>query len=279
MKSKVLHWLAIVLILETGLLHFVTAQHEFEKAAYLGYLFILNFIGALLATYGIYRRRMWGWRLGFAVAIGSITGYIWSRTFGLPGTEVEEWLFPSGLLAMIMEALLLLVMVARPWTMPQDAAEIEAPSLIRHLLITFIMVAMVLITGYASLSLNSDLETHHVVATAEQISRMRPLSQDELEQRYGMRVTQAAISMLDSIVDVRIKVYDPDKANTILENSAALFVDGQSVILSPHMHTHAKLKPGQIYVMFFPTQNKTVRPGSEISLVFGDLRVEPMITR
>jgi hypothetical protein len=279
MKTKILYWLAIALIIETGLLHFVTAQHEFEEAAYLGYLFIFNFLGALLAAYGIYRRQMWGWWLGFFVAAGSIAGYIWSRTLGLPGMEVDEWLFPSGVLSVAIEALFLLVMLTRPWKMADDAAVISLPSLFHHLLPATIMVGMVLITGYANISINSSGDTHHEVASVEQLSRMLPISSDELEQRYGMRVTQVAISALDAIVDVRVKVLDPDKAHTLLENSAALFVDGQSVILAPHMHTHAKLKPGQIYVMFFPTQNRTVHPGSEVSLVLGDLRVEPVTTK
>ena len=49
MKSKLFHWLGIFLILETGLLHILTAQAEYEEAAYLGYLFAANFIGALIA--------------------------------------------------------------------------------------------------------------------------------------------------------------------------------------------------------------------------------------
>jgi hypothetical protein len=163
--------------------------------------------------------------------------------------------------------------------MADDAAGISLPSLLHHLLPASIMVGMVLITGYANLSINSSEGAHHEVVSVEQLNRMLPLSQDELEQMYGMRVTQVAISALDSIVDVRVKVLDPDKAHSLLEDHPALFVDGQSLILAPHMHSHAKLKPGQIYVMFFPTQNRTVHPGSEVSLVLGDLRVEPVTTK
>lgn len=279
MKSKVVHWLAMAFILETGLLHLVTAQHEFDEAAYLGYLFVFNFMGAILSAYGIYRKQKWGWWLGFFVVAGSIVGYIWSRTLGLPGTEIEAWLFPSEVLAVAVECLFLLVMVARPWKMADKTDGHLSLSLVQHLLPPSIMVGMVLITGYANLSLIGSGDAHHETASVKQLSRMLPLSQDEFEQKYGMRVTQVAISALDSIVDVRVKVLDPDKAHPLLEDHPALFVDGQSIVLAPHWHTHAKLKPGQIFVMFFPTQNRTVRQGSEVSLVFGDLRVEPVTTK
>lgn len=279
MKSRIFHWLAIILILEVGLIHFVTAQHEYEEAAYVGYLFVLNFTGALLAAYGIYRRGMWGWWLGLAIAAGSIAGYIWSCTLGLPGTEVEEWFLPSGVIALALESLYVLIVLARPWRTPEGTESNPHPALFQHLLPASVMVGMILIAGYANLSTISAGDAHHAMGDINQLRRMIPISQDVLEQRYGMRITQAAISALDSIVDVRIKVVDPEKAHPLLEDATALFVDGQAVILSPHMHTHAKLKPGQIYVMFFPTQNRTVHFGSEISLVFGDLRVEPVITK
>jgi hypothetical protein len=50
-ESKFLHWYGIVLILEIGLLHILTAQSEYEEAAYMGYLFAANFFGSLIAAF------------------------------------------------------------------------------------------------------------------------------------------------------------------------------------------------------------------------------------
>ena len=102
-KTKLLHWFAIVLILETGLLHLVTAQGEYEEAAYMGYLFAANFFGSLIASFGIYHRQRWGWLLGLVIAAGSIAGYVWSRTFGMPGMNVEEWFVPYGVVSLSVE--------------------------------------------------------------------------------------------------------------------------------------------------------------------------------
>lgn len=280
MKTKILQWLAIALIIEIGLIHLVTAQHEFDEAAYLGFLFVINFLGTLVASYGIYRQRVWGWWLGFFIVVGAMAGYIWSRTLGLPGTEVEEWLFPSGVVATLMEVLFLMVMLRRPWKMADSVGGDALPSLLSHLVPTSIIFIMVLITGYSYHSVTSTPQaTHAEMVSVEELSKTSSMSFEELEQQYGLRVTQVAISALDSIVDVRVKVIDPEKAHSLLDSHAALWVDQKSLVLAPHMHAHAKLKPGQIYVIFFPTQNRTVQAGSEVGLVFGYLHVEPVIAR
>ena len=100
MKSNMLRWFAIALILEIGLLHIMTAQGQYESAAYMGYLFAANFFGALIAAFGIYHKQFWGWALGLIIAVGSIAGYAWSRTLGMPGMNAEEWFSPYGIVSL-----------------------------------------------------------------------------------------------------------------------------------------------------------------------------------
>ena len=86
---------------------------------------------------------------------------------------------------------------------------------------------------------------------------------------------------MDSIVDVRLKVVDPDKAQVLLQNQAALLVDQEALgIGAAYASTMADTKSAtRFYVMFFPTENNTIHTGSEVSLVFGPVRVEPVIVR
>lgn len=100
--SKFLVWAAIALIIATGLIHLTMAKHEFEEGTYIGFLFILNAVFAVVAAVGIYRHRGWAWVLGALIAGLSIIGYIISRTAGMPGAEVEEW-NAIGFVAMIVE--------------------------------------------------------------------------------------------------------------------------------------------------------------------------------
>ena len=170
MKIKALPMLAIVLIVETGLIHLLSTEHAFEHVTYLGYLFLLDFLAALLAGYGIYSREAWGWALGFAVAMASIAGYILSRTVGLPGMEVEEWLLPSGLLALAVEGLFVLLVVLRPWRSTIFEGEPRgAPSLLGQFLTPLTMFLMVAVIGAASQldSLSSHAENENLASLAE----------------------------------------------------------------------------------------------------------------
>ena len=103
----------IALILVVGLIHLIDAPEDLEEGSYLGYLFVANFLGALVASVGIYRGNRWGWVLGLLVAGGAFAGYMISRTAGLPGLGVEEeWLEPLGVLSLIVEALFVGVFLA-----------------------------------------------------------------------------------------------------------------------------------------------------------------------
>jgi hypothetical protein len=116
MKSKNLEWIGIVLITIIGIIHLILMRGEYEEAHYIGMLFAANFVGAIIAAVGIYRGSLWGWVLGFLVAAGSLVGYILSRTVGLPGMEIEEWLNPYGMLAAVLELIFFVLLVQKaPW--------------------------------------------------------------------------------------------------------------------------------------------------------------------
>jgi len=109
--QKALMWLGIALILAIGLIHTIDVPDSFKDAAYKGWLFLANGIGSLIAAYGIYRGKSWGWNLGVLIAAASFTGYVASRTVGLPHipAEPEAWLEPLGVLSLIAEGLFAMI--------------------------------------------------------------------------------------------------------------------------------------------------------------------------
>jgi len=280
MKSKLIHWFAIILILEVGLLHILTAQAEYEEAAYMGYLFAANFFGSLIAALGIYHKQSWGWLLGLLISAGSIAGYIWSRTSGMPGMQVEEWLAPYGIMAMSVENIFILLYILHPWRMEAGDPSASANSRLRYILPVaglFIMASISAVAYQWDVAVIRDYGHH--VGSLDDVCSTPLTSFAALEKLYGVQVALVANSMLDSIIDVRLKVVDPEKASLLLKNQAALLVDQQVLILAPHQHHHGSVKRDKIHFIFFPTQNETIQPGAEVSLVFGPIRVAPVTVR
>ena len=109
-----LMWAGVSLIAVVGLIHLIEAPEYFEEATYVGALFLANFVGAAVAAIGIYRGHGWGWGLGAIVASGAFVGYVLSRTIGLPGLPVDEWLEPLGVLSLLVEGLFVGLCLAMP---------------------------------------------------------------------------------------------------------------------------------------------------------------------
>ncbi len=99
-------WSGIVLIVIVGLIHLVTVPHHFEVATYMGWLFLANLVGSLVAAVGIYREALWGWLLGVLIAGGAFVLYLISRTIGLPEASefVGHW-GTWGIISLIVEGL------------------------------------------------------------------------------------------------------------------------------------------------------------------------------
>ena len=114
--SKYLRWIAFYIIIENGLLYFVRAQTQYDKAAYLGYLATGSFVLSFLAALFIYKKFFIGWVIGLVTSIGSIAGYVLTRTVALPGLAIEPWNYPYGILSSAVSALfILLFLISHPW--------------------------------------------------------------------------------------------------------------------------------------------------------------------
>ena len=112
---KIFRWPGIGLIVSVGLIHAIDAPDGFEEAAYKGWLFCANGVGALVAAWGIFRGQRWGWNLGLLIAAGSFISYVASRTVGLPliPAEPDAWLEPLGVASLIAEGLFVAVFIKK----------------------------------------------------------------------------------------------------------------------------------------------------------------------
>ena len=279
MKSKALQWLGIFLIFELGFLHFLTGQNDYIKAAYLGYLDMLFFLGALIAVFGIYHRQVWGWTMGFFLVISSIFVFVWSRTWGLPGQAVEPWLYPYGLVEAAVAGLFIVLLLIQPWKrFASSGRQLMIPVWLRYVLpaLAFLLVVSVSFSTYQWDVYARVVGYHQHVGSLQAVCSTPITSFEELESKYGMKILQVNISMMGSILDVRLFIVDPDKAQALLQNQSALLVNQEVLVLAPHKHAHSMLQKDKPHFMFFPTLNNTIHSGSQVSLVFGGVRVEPV---
>lgn len=278
MRIKMLRGFALFLIIEIGLVHYFSSQHEFEESWILGYLFIGNFIAAMLAAYGIYRWKIWGWLLGLSISAASLGAYIWSRTSGLPGLRPEEWLYPWGMVSVIAEILFcLLVPFYLIWAGKRRVKPIQTTTIWRYLAPVALLIPLCLVNifTYQLDARYPELDHEHVFFLWQ--VRLQPeISLQTLKNQYGMQVSLAAVSAMDSIVDVRLKILDPEKADQLLENGDGHFalLVGDELIPSPHINRH--MYKNKTFIVFFPNQHNVIKPGVPISVVFESLRLEPI---
>ncbi len=90
-------WTGVLLLFACALIHLISAPDHLQEATYVGVLFLANGAGALVAAFGIYRDRLWGWLLGALVAGGAFVMFMVSRLIGLPGYQehVGMWIGDS----------------------------------------------------------------------------------------------------------------------------------------------------------------------------------------
>jgi hypothetical protein len=114
-------WAGIGLIVASGAIHFIETPEYLDEVRYIGVLFALSVIGALVVAVGIARNERWGWSLGLLVAGGSIAGYLLSRTIGLPGFQENSWeqfAEPLGLLSLLVEGTFVAMAADVLWRRP-----------------------------------------------------------------------------------------------------------------------------------------------------------------
>jgi hypothetical protein len=275
-----LQWLGLMLILQTGLVHLYLAPESFAELPYEGFLFLANAIGAVVAGYGIYRGKVWGWNLGVLIAAGSIVAYVISRTIGLPGHEVEEWSNSLGTGALTVESAFLVVyLLLNPWSaLNGDRSDLIIPAADFPVPTRYLMPVGSAIVIALSVFFTYQWWSHRPGAIL--------ISQQELEEKYGLRVSLLGATAMNSIIDFRLKVLDADKASEILSadhhDALGLLVDGadNDIIKAARMSRHGSmLKDGGVYITFFPNPRNEIRSGTPVSVVFGELRLEPIVAQ
>lgn len=106
--------IGVILLVVIGVIHLLVMKAGFHLQTYLGILFLLDAVGALVGAIWIaLADTSTAWLLGGLVALAPLVGYIVTRTTALPGLHVLPWTTPTGLplgpISLIVEALMVIV--------------------------------------------------------------------------------------------------------------------------------------------------------------------------
>jgi|GEM_PF-1121482 hypothetical protein len=111
------------------------------------------------------------------------------------------------------------------------------------------------------------------------------ISQAVLEEKYGLRVNLAAVTAAGGMVDVRLKILDGEKAKLLLadkNNFPVLLADDGRVVLHESEYTKSqelKLESDGNIFLLFSNIGGVVKPGSSVTLKFGEIALEAITSR
>ena len=111
----------------------------------------------------------------------------------------------------------------------------------------------------------------------------RIISAQTLEEEYGIRVQLVAVTAAGGMVDVRYRIIDPAKAAKLVVDGGIMpmvYVYGSAVMLMPDMHMRTqKLIADRVYFDLIPNTQNAVKRGTVVTVAFGDVALEPMVTK
>ncbi len=107
----------------------------------------------------------------------------------------------------------------------------------------------------------------------------------QIEEKWGIRVSQIGVTADGGMVDFRFVVTDPDKALELMSKADNLPIlateDNKTYINSAALMSprHA-LNPGTTYFMLYRNTKGAVKPGTAVTVLFPDeLKLEHVVAR
>lgn len=110
-----------------------------------------------------------------------------------------------------------------------------------------------------------------------------PIS-SQIEDRYGVRITQIGLTADGGLLDMRFIVIDPDKAEAMMADLATLpvIVDpatGTESRLQRAVHHTGKMEAGRGGFILYTNPKGTFTSGHAARITIGSLRLEPIVVK
>ena len=116
-------------------------------------------------------------------------------------------------------------------------------------------------------------------------SAVERISAAELEERYGLRVRLIAVTAGGGMVDLRIRILNAEQASLLLGHPPKMPLlvaeDGGTTLQAPEgsMMDDVQLQDGGVLILLYANAQHAINPGSRVTLIIGDLRLEHLIAQ
>ena len=110
------------------------------------------------------------------------------------------------------------------------------------------------------------------------------ISQSTLEEKYGLRVNLVAVTAAGGFVDVRLKILDGEKLKLLLadkSNFPTLYTEHGVILNAPEdtkSQTIQFISGGSLFIIY-PNAGNTVKQDTPVTIIFGNIAVEPIAAR
>ena len=147
----------------------------------------------------------------------------------------------------------------------------------KHLPFVLILILLV-----AALSAYNALNARQAASTSPAATALSPSA---LEAQYGLRVNLIAMTAASGMVDLRLKIVDGKKARLLLQdkkNFPSLLAGAGGVTLSASEDAQAqeiKFEDDGNLLVLFSNAGNVVKPGATVRVLFGDVRLEPIVVK
>ena len=108
------------------------------------------------------------------------------------------------------------------------------------------------------------------------------ISLTTLEEQYGVKINLIGVTAAGGLVDLRLKVVNAAKAGQLMQDNSAypvLIVNNGRVILTPareNPQEELRVEDGGNIYLLFPNAGNAVKPGTNVTVRFGEINVEPI---
>ena len=105
------------------------------------------------------------------------------------------------------------------------------------------------------------------------------VDQDGMAALHGVDINLVAVTAAGGLIEVRLQVTDPDKADAVLHDARDRPVlisedTGETLQMAAPPHHHGSLQLGGQYFFLLANAHNAIRAGSEVTVVIDDSRLE-----